>query len=446
MPRAADGTYSLPAGNPVVTLTVISSNWANTTLSDLSTAMTGSLSRSGDGGMLAPLKLNDGAIGAPGLAWGTETTSGLYRNAANDFRYSIASTELLRLNTNLVQLSGTAPTFRFNESDGAVDNRLWEVIASGEDMAFRVLSDALSPTNWLVVSRTASVVDSVILSTNLLQLTSTAPLFRINESDAAANNRLWDIIANGEDLSFRVLTDALAATNWLVVTRTAAVVDTLTFTYGGTGPATFEGLGVVQSSTTPFFEWNETDGSANNKRWLTDAAGEQMRFRIVNDNGTGSLNWLTVDRTANVIDLVDIITPLFQVQGIHNGTAPTGTNHYIASGTYTPTLTNTTNIDASTASVCQWSRVGRVVTVAGTCAVDCTTVGVAAVMGLSLPIASNLASSIELGGAGCHGAGAPDYAAVRFIGDSTNDRALVDWVASTLNNSTMGFIFSYLVN
>lgn len=94
MPRNSSGTYSLPAGNPVVTGTTISTVWANTTLSDIGTAMTDSLSRSGDGGMLAPLELVAGAIGAPALTWGAETTSGLYRAGAGDFRFAIAGVDV----------------------------------------------------------------------------------------------------------------------------------------------------------------------------------------------------------------------------------------------------------------------------------------------------------------------------------------------------------------
>lgn len=41
------GTYSLPAGNPVTTGTTISSSWANTTLSDIATALTNCITRDG---------------------------------------------------------------------------------------------------------------------------------------------------------------------------------------------------------------------------------------------------------------------------------------------------------------------------------------------------------------------------------------------------------------
>ena len=47
MARNGSGAYSLPSGNPVVTGAVISSTWANTTLSDIATALTNSIAKDG---------------------------------------------------------------------------------------------------------------------------------------------------------------------------------------------------------------------------------------------------------------------------------------------------------------------------------------------------------------------------------------------------------------
>jgi len=44
MSRNGSGTYTLPAGNPVVTGTTISSTWANNTLSDMAAAISVSIS------------------------------------------------------------------------------------------------------------------------------------------------------------------------------------------------------------------------------------------------------------------------------------------------------------------------------------------------------------------------------------------------------------------
>lgn len=91
--RNSAGSYQLPAGNPVVSGTLISSTWANSTLGDLATEMTDSLDRSGKGGMLAQLQLISGTAGAPSWAFSSETNSGVYRAAANDLRFSVAGTD-----------------------------------------------------------------------------------------------------------------------------------------------------------------------------------------------------------------------------------------------------------------------------------------------------------------------------------------------------------------
>jgi hypothetical protein len=58
MSRNGSGVYSLPAGNPVVTQTTISSAWANNTLSDISAALTDSVAADGQTPMTGNLDLN----------------------------------------------------------------------------------------------------------------------------------------------------------------------------------------------------------------------------------------------------------------------------------------------------------------------------------------------------------------------------------------------------
>ena len=66
MSRNGSGTYTLPAGNPVVTGTTISSTWSNNTLADIATALTGSLAA--DGQTTATGNLKMGANRITGLA------------------------------------------------------------------------------------------------------------------------------------------------------------------------------------------------------------------------------------------------------------------------------------------------------------------------------------------------------------------------------------------
>ena len=62
MSRNGSGTYNLPAGNPVVTGTTISTTWANTTLTDIATALTGSVAADGQTPMTGSLNLNSNTI------------------------------------------------------------------------------------------------------------------------------------------------------------------------------------------------------------------------------------------------------------------------------------------------------------------------------------------------------------------------------------------------
>lgn len=94
--RNSSGTYSLPSGNPVISGQSISSSWANTTLSDISTELTNSLDRSGRGAMSAPLQLSTGSCAAPSLTFSSDTDVGLYRAGANDTKMCIASTAVQR--------------------------------------------------------------------------------------------------------------------------------------------------------------------------------------------------------------------------------------------------------------------------------------------------------------------------------------------------------------
>jgi len=106
MPRNASGTYTLPAGNPVVSGTLIDSGWANTTLNDIGNEMTDSLSRSGEGGMLAPFRITDGLQATPGFAFSNEPSTGFYRAGTNEMWSVVGGTQI-------TQFTATGMTGRF---------------------------------------------------------------------------------------------------------------------------------------------------------------------------------------------------------------------------------------------------------------------------------------------------------------------------------------------
>lgn len=113
----------------------------------------------------------------------------------------------------------------------------------------------------------------------------------------------------------------------------------------------------------------------------------------------------------------------------------------VISGTYTPTLTSVENVDSSTAFICQYMRVGSVVTVSGRATVNCTTgTGVTTRLGISLPIASDFAGATQCGGAGQHFA-----QNVGISADSVNNRAQAHWVSGSASDQDMYFTFTYLI-
>ena len=96
MPRDGAGNFTLVSGNPVQPGTVITSTWANNTLSDIAQSITDSLDRQGRGGMLAPFRFNDGTQSAPGATWALEPTTGLYRAANEDLRVTVGAQDVMR--------------------------------------------------------------------------------------------------------------------------------------------------------------------------------------------------------------------------------------------------------------------------------------------------------------------------------------------------------------
>lgn len=182
---------------------------------------------------------------------------------------------------------------------------------------------------------------------------------------------------------------------------TTNVTGTLPVGNGGTGATTFTANALLKGNTTSAV-------SASN----------------VSDNGStvsiGSGIGFSVARTAV--------------------TSPAAADGNVFSGTYTPTSFNTTNIAASTPQSAQYLRVGNTVTVSGQIDIDPTLVGFA-ILGLSLPIASNLTSAVQLSGVfNC-----PDAAGGGVYGDAANDRATFQFTATSASNLTYYYTFTYRV-
>lgn len=136
--------------------------------------------------------------------------------------------------------------------------------------------------------------------------------------------------------------------------------------------------------------------------------------------------------------LVNLANGITGVLGLTNG----GTAASSATQTYTPGLTNVTNITASTSYAAQYMRVGNTVTVSGKVDVDPTAVG-AVVLGIALPIASNIGAAENCAGTAFCPTIAGQGAAI--LGDAANDRAQMQWTAVDVTNQPMYYTYTYQV-
>jgi hypothetical protein len=124
-------------------------------------------------------------------------------------------------------------------------------------------------------------------------------------------------------------------------------------------------------------------------------------------------------------------------------TSPAAADGNVFSGTYTPTLTNVTNLTSSTAGTCQYMRVGNVVTVSGFFDINATA-SAAVEFGMSLPIASNFSAQRELGGL-CTRASTSVTFTGSIVADDTNNRARIRIIQTETAAAGYSFTFTYRI-
>lgn len=200
-------------------------------------------------------------------------------------------------------------------------------------------------------------------------------------------------------------------------------------TGGDKGPGTFNGTNLYINGTAISASFQPLDAT------LTALAAYNtngMLAQTAADTFTGR----TITGTANQVS-------------VSNGNGVSGNPTLslaigdISSGTYTPTLTNTTNIAASTSTLCQYLRVGNIVFVSGAVAIDPTAANANTVLGISLPIASDFTAFQQCGGTAVSRNTIIDAGAI--TGDITNNRAQLECFTSSLANHQMAFSFMYQI-
>lgn len=156
MARNGSGAYSLPAGNPVVTGTAISSTVHNNTMSDIATALTGSLARDGQSPPTANLPM--GGFKLTGLASGSDSTDSATLSQAVNARGTVplASASTVNIGAELtsnIAISGTTTITAF---DTVAEGVIRAVVYTG---AVPITYNATSMQLFNAVSRTNAAGD-----------------------------------------------------------------------------------------------------------------------------------------------------------------------------------------------------------------------------------------------------------------------------------------------
>jgi len=116
MSRNGSGVYSLPAGNPVTTNTTISSSWANSTLSDIATALTQSLSKDGQTVPTGNLPMGGNKLTGLGAATGNGESLRFEQLFSQGNPIDVAgsgTTDIGSVSSNFLNITGSATITSF---------------------------------------------------------------------------------------------------------------------------------------------------------------------------------------------------------------------------------------------------------------------------------------------------------------------------------------------
>lgn len=271
---------------------------------------------------------------------------------------------------------------------------------------------------------------SIFLSPNTSELAST---------NVAAGDRIWFWDVSQNKWTFLTVGTGLTISG-TTLDNTGAPSDADYLVK--TANASLSAERVVTDTTSITVDWATAGQAKFQREALTGNVTASQNSNTTAIDKTAITDKTTV--TAATDDLI-LISDTSDAANLKKVTAQTIANLASSgsSGTYTPTLTNTTNIASSTAYTCQYMQVGSVVTVSGKFDID-PTAAAATVMGISLPVASNFASEQQCGGTAVWNT-STNNAGGSIKADAANDRARLDFYANTDVSNSWFFTFTYLV-
>jgi hypothetical protein len=297
MARNGSGTYNLPAGNPVVTGTTISSTTTNSTFSDIATALTGSLSA--DGQTTPTGNLPMGGYKHTSVADATVraqyASAGQVQDSAFTFLTSPAGTNTI------------TATAALGMSSYVTGQRFFFVAAASNTGAVTLNINAIGAKS-VTKNGTTALVSGDIAINAVVQVVYDGTQFQLLNPVAAANVSSFSAGTTG-------LTPNTATTGAVTLAGTLAV------TNGGTGLATLTANNVMlgNGTSTPSFVAPSTTGNvltSDGTTW-TSAANNKLTLGTAQASTSGtSINFTSIP------SWVKRITVMF------SGVSTVGTSNY----------------------------------------------------------------------------------------------------------------------
>jgi hypothetical protein len=271
MSRNGSGTYQLPAGNPVVSGTTISSTVHNNTMSDIASALTASIAKDGQ----------------------TTATANL---PMGGFRHTSVGNATAR------SQYGTVDQIQ----DG-------EYIVVGSVAGTNTITGSLSPS----ITAYVAGMQVVLIPANANTGATTLNLNSVGALDVQKYTSAGQVALAANDLRAGIpalLVLDTGSDDWILLNPYSGSLGDVTV--GTLTATTINASGAVTSANgTPQFVLTESDAAANNKNWLLKASAEQLLLQAGND-ALGSFGTImTVDRTANTIDSIALTATSITVNG-----------------------------------------------------------------------------------------------------------------------------------
>ena len=222
----------------------------------------------------------------------------------------------------------------------------------------------------------------------------------------------------------------LSAGNSMLVMRNGSALDKIKLNTGGDSYLSGGNVGINTSTPSALL----SVGSASD--FQINSSGKIAKYA----NSSITNGQLLIGHTANGTFEKAVLT---QGSGITitngAGSVTIAADAQYTEGTYTPTLTNTTNIAASTAYTTYYIRIGDMVHVWGEVDIDATAGATITEMGMSLPTVSGVGQTYHVAGT----ASFEDNTAVQIKGDVANNRAKWRFTPQSATNNKYSFHFTY---